>query len=126
MSGPSFAPASKLRPGAYTTPPVMTIGGAARVPSTVRAVNVKAVITITTTDAQNRTVNLEVETGIATGVYDAISVARSNPDVSGVGVGITDIRAYTLDVVVPPGFGYRFTQAGTGTAAITQQREQTT
>ena len=102
----------------------MTIGGAARVPSTVRPVNVKAVITLTCTDAQDRTVNLQVETGIATGVYDTISIARSNPDVSGLGVGITLVNTQTLDVCVPPGFGYRFTQAGSGTAAITQLREQ--
>lgn len=126
MRGPSFSPASKQRPGAFTTPPAMTIGGAARVPSQIRPVNVKAAITITCTDAQSRIVNLEVETGVGTGVYGAVSIARSNPDVSGIGVGITDARTFTLDACVPPGFGYRFTQSGAGTTAITQLREQLT
>lgn len=122
----AFFPGARFPVQPYTAAPAMTIGGAARVPNNIRPTNVAAAITITCTDAQNRTVNLEVESGIGTGVYNSIEIARSNPDVSGIGVGITDTRTFMLNATVPPGFGYRFTQTGTGTAAITQLREQLT
>lgn len=123
MGSLDFRPASQRRVGAYTTPPAMTIGGAARVPSAQRPTLVVASIDFTCTDAQNRTVNLQVETAVGSGSYDTIAEMRRNPDVSGLGVGITDISTIPATVIVPPGFGYRFTTSGTGTAAIGQIRE---
>lgn len=101
----------------------MTIGGAAVVPSADRPTFVNAAVTITCTDAQNRTVNLQVETGPGSGNYVTEAIMRNNPDVSGLGVGVTDIETSTISAFVPAGCGYRFTQSGSGTAALTQIRE---
>lgn len=125
-AGIGFTPAVGLRPPRPAiTPAASTIGGAARIPSTYRPTFVMTAISISCTDAQDRTVNVQVETGIGTGVYDTIAVHHWNPDVSGIGVGITALLTTTSTVFVPPGCGYRYTQSGTGTTAIVQQREQT-
>lgn len=125
MSTGEVTRAGQRLPDAFTTPAAMTIGGAARVPNTGRPTSVVATISISCTDAQDRTVNLEVETGIGTGVYNVIVPMRWNPNVSGIGVGITALINFVGSVEVPTGFGYRFTQSGTGTTAIVQLREQT-
>ena len=123
--GIDFRPASGLRnPDAYMTPAAMTIGGAARVPSS-RPTFVSANINISCTDAQDRTVNLQVETDIGSGVYVTVGTARHNPDVFGLGVGITSQVGIQLNAIVPARFRYRFTQSGSGTATIASQKELT-
>lgn len=113
------------KPKIVTTPAAMTIGGAARIPSTTRPVLANAVIRITVSDGDDRSVNLEIETAIGSGVYTSVSRLRRTIDTTGLGVTSTAINEDTVQAWVPAGFGYRFTQTGSGTTAIVFQNEQT-
>lgn len=103
--------------------PAVTIGGAARIPSTTRLVYVDAIVSLSMPDGGVGQVNLEISADGSTN-WIAMGRVKNSFDVTGVlGLTGTNIMEQELTAFVPPGWSYRLTSSGSGTKTLVQIRE---
>lgn len=116
--------ANQRRPSGYVSVSgTMTIGGAARTPNAARPTQVVVTFESDSSDSQNRQIQVSVSPN-QTDAFVTIASSRNHPDVSGLGVGIDDIKRFSHTFEVPANGRYQFAQTGAGATGIAEHVEQ--